>query len=173
MDGLTQRWSAGRPIFGLPPAFGVRRWVSIDGPDDLALAHGEPRPDSSALITVGVTRTRQDEHSWIDVHNTLGIHLMLAERSRNDPAFRHETRDQATIDRELAAVPGPAVWSPATIELDGISRPFQQLGRGGDWTAFRDLGNECVWVHAEQPDDAPISVVTLADITAYLDGRPD
>jgi hypothetical protein len=57
--------------------------------------------------------------------------LILAERSGNDPAFQHETRDQATIDRELAAVPDPEAWNPTTIELDGISRPFHQLDRGG------------------------------------------
>ena len=73
----------------------------------------------------------------------------------------------------MMVLPGPAAWNPTTIELDGISRPFQQLDRGGDWIAFPDLGNECVWVHAAQPDGASISVVTLADITAYLDGRPD
>ena len=174
VDGLSQRWSDGRPVFGLSPEFEGRRWVSRDGgPDDLALAHGEPRPDRAPLITVGVLRTRLDEHSWIDVHNTLGIILMLAEPSRNDRAFQHETRDQAAIDRELAAVPGPADWNPTTIELDGVSRPFQQLDRGGDWIAFWDLGNECVWVHAEQPNDASICIVTLADITVYLDASPD
>jgi single-stranded DNA-binding protein len=47
-----------------------------------------PRP----LVTVGTVRTRFDDGSWVDVHDTLGTILMVAERSRDDPAFQYETR---------------------------------------------------------------------------------
>jgi hypothetical protein len=171
VDALSRRWRDGRPVYGLSPSFQGRRWVSSDSEaDDFALAHGEPRPDPSPLVTVGVMATRLREHSWVDVHNTLGTILMLAERSRNDPAFRPATRDQTAIDRELSAVPGPEGWHPATIELDGVATLFERQDRAGDWIAFRELENECLWVHVEQPNGSPVSIVSLADISVYLEG---
>jgi len=90
---------------------------------------------------------------------------------RNDPALQHETRDQAAIERELAAVPGPEAWRPTAIDLDGIPTVFQRQDRAGDWIAFREFGDECVWVHVEQPSDAPVALVTVTDIAPYLDAN--
>jgi hypothetical protein len=80
-----------------------RRWlvVSVDN----------PRPDPAPLIVVAVMLSRYDEDSWVDIHDTLGIILTLSERSRNDPAFQHESRDQAVIERALNAVPGREAWA--------------------------------------------------------------
>jgi hypothetical protein len=169
VKGLEQRFRDQRPIFGLPQHFPGRRWVSGDGgPDDVALAHGEPRPDSSPLIVVGMMRTRF-ENSSVDVHDTLGTTLMLAERSRNDPAFQYATRNQALIEHEIARVPGPEAWQPTEIEVDGVSRPASRLDRGDDWIAFCELEDEIVYLHAQQPDGSPLSVVTITDITPYQD----
>lgn len=173
MRALEQRFRDQRQVFGLPRHWPGRRWVSRDGgPDDLALAHGEPRPHSSPLIVVGMMLTRYGENSRVDVHNTLGTMLMLEECSRNDAAFQHATRDQAVIDRELASIPGPDVWRPSEIDVDGVARPFARLDRGEDWIAFCDLEAECIYVHAQQPDGLSISVVTITDFTPYeeLDG---
>jgi hypothetical protein len=176
MTALEQRFRDRRPIFGLPAEVPGRRWVSRDGgPNDLALSHGEPRPDPSPLVTIGTMRTRFDDSSWVDVQDTLGTILMLAERSRNDPDFRYATRDQAAIERELAAVRGPEAWRPFEIEIDGVPKTFQRQDRAGDWIAFHDLGDECLYVHVEQPDGAAISVVAVTDVTQYEDikvGQP-
>jgi hypothetical protein len=94
--------------------------------------------------------------------------LMLAERSRNDPAFQHRTRDPEVIDRELRSIPGPEAWKPTTIELDGRSEEFLRLDRNGDWIAFHDFGNDCVWIHVQEPDDYPVTIVTLNEIADYL-----
>jgi hypothetical protein len=110
---------------------------------------------------------RYDENSWVDVHDTLGTMLMLQERARIDPAFQHATRDQAVIERELLTVPSPDAWRPSEIDVDGVSRRFARLNRGDDWIAFRDLGDECLYVHAQQPNDSPLTVVTITDITPY------
>jgi hypothetical protein len=166
VNGLEQRFRDRRPIFGLPQQFFGRRWVAGGGPDDLALAHGEPRPHSSPLTVVGMLRTRF-ENSWVDVHDTLGTRLMLAERSRNDPAFQYETRDRAMIELELSRVPGPDAWRPCELDVDGVSRPSARLDRGNDWIAFCDLGDECLYVHAQQPSGSPLEVVTITDITPY------
>jgi hypothetical protein len=167
VKGLEQRFRDQRPIFGLSRQFSGRRWVAGDGgPDNLALAHGEPRPHSSPLIVVGMMRTRF-ENSWVDVHDTLGTMLMLAERSRNDPAFQYATRDQPVIEHELSRMPGPDAWQPSEIEVDWDSRPFTRLDRGDDWIAFCDLEDECLYVHAQQPDGSSLSVVTITDITPY------
>jgi hypothetical protein len=169
VKGPEQRFRDQRPIFGLPRHFSGRRWVSGDGgPDNLALAHGEPRPHSSPLIVVGMMRTRF-ENSRVDVHDTLGTMLMLAERSRNDPAFQYATRDQAVIEHELSNVPCPDTWQPSEIEVDGISRPFSRLDRGDDWIAFCDLEDEILYLHAQQPNGSSLSVVTITDITPYKD----
>ena len=61
--------------------------------------------------------SRYDEDSWVDIHDTLGTILTLSERSRNDPAFQHESRDQAVIERALNAVPGREAWRPFEIEV--------------------------------------------------------
>jgi len=88
------------PIFGLPSSFSRLRWTSRDGgAEDFAVAHGNPRPDPAPLIVVAVMLSRYDEDSWVDIHDTLGTILTLSERSRNDPAFQHELRDQAVIER--------------------------------------------------------------------------
>lgn len=114
-------------------------------------------------------RYRFDSSSVVDVHDTLGTFLMLAERSRNDPAFQHATRDQAVIERELAVVPGQEVWRPFEIEVDGVPMPFQRQDRAGDWIAFHDSGDECLYVHVEQPDGSPVSIVTVIDVTPYVE----
>jgi hypothetical protein len=114
-------------------------------------------------------RTRWDDSSRVDIHDTLGTILMLAERTRNDPEFHHATRDQAAIVRELAAVPGREPWRPFEIEIDGVPKPFQRQDRAGDWIAFHDLGDECLYVHVEQPDGAAVSIVTVSDVTRYED----
>lgn len=169
-SSVTRRHLDGRPVFGLPDSFTGRRWLSQEGSNRFGLAHGEPRPDPAPLITVGVLgRTDGDENGGrVDVYDTLGTLLLVAERSRNDPAFQYETRDQDAIVRALASVGGPDEWGPITIELDGAPAEFRRCERCGDWIAFRDLGGECLWVHAEQPDGRPISIVTLSDITSYL-----
>lgn len=170
MNGLEQRFRDQRPILGLPASFCGRRWVASDGgPDNLTLAHGEPRPDSSPLIVVGVMRTRSG-NGWVDVHDTLGTMLMLAERARNDPAFQHATRDRAAIELELSRVPGPEAWRSSELEVDGVARPAWRLERGGDWIAFCDLGDECLYLHAEQPDGSPLSLVTITDTAQYERG---
>lgn len=171
VSALKQRLHDRRPIFGLPAEVSGRRWVARDGgPGDLALAHGEARPHASPLITVGTLRHRFDRQDVrVDVHDTLGTFLMLAERSRNDPAFQHATRDSAVIERKTEAVQGPDAWRPFEIDLDGVPTPFQRLDRGDDWIAFHDFGDECLYVHAEQPDGSPVSIVTLTDITSYED----
>jgi hypothetical protein len=111
--------------------------------------------------------TRCDENRCVDVHDTLATILMLAERSRTDPAFQHATRDQAAIEGELSNVPGPDAWRPSEIGVDGAPRPFARLDRGEDWIAFCDLGGECLYVHAQQPDGSFFSLVTVTDITPY------
>lgn len=170
-DQLMRRQQEGRPIYGLPSSFTGRRWLLREGVEDFGLAHGDPRPSPLPLITVGVLGgTDLDERGWgIDVYGTLGNFLLLAERSRNDPAFQYETRDREAIEKALASVPGPDEWVPTTIALDGAALTFMRCERGGDWIAFRDLGGECVWVHAEQPDGANISLVSLDEVTPYLD----
>jgi hypothetical protein len=169
VKGLEQRFRDRRPIFGLPRHFSGRRWVSGDGgSNNLALAHGEPRPHSSPLIVVGMMRTRF-ENGRVDVHDTLGTMLMVAERSRNDPAFQYATRDRAVIEHELSNVPGPDAWQPSEIEVDGVSRPFSRLDRGDDWIAFCDLEDGILYVHAQQPNGSSLSVVTITDITPYHD----
>ena len=174
-SSLIQRHRDGRQIFGLPNSFAGHRWLSEEGSDGFALAHGRSRPDPSPLITIGVQGgTRADERgSYVDIYDTLATRLLVAERSRNDPAFQHGTRDQETIERELASVPGPDTWKPNPIVVDGMPVEFLRCERAGDWIAFRDLGDgECLWVHVEQPDSAPVSIVTISDITPYLDTSP-
>jgi hypothetical protein len=169
-NGLIRRHQDGRPIFGLPDSFIGRRWLSQEGTDGFGLAHGESRPDPGPLTTIGVLGgTEPDERGgYTDVYDTLATSLLLAERARTAAAFQHPTRDQEVIDRELASLPGPEAWEPITLEIDGASAEFLSCGRAGDWIAFRDLGGECVWVHVEQPDGAPVSIVTISDITPYL-----
>jgi hypothetical protein len=133
------------------------------------LAHGNPRPDPGPLMEVGVTRKRSSENSWVDVYDWMGRTLIVAERSRNDPAFQFETRDQAIIDRELASVPGPDAWQPATLEIDGVRSRVQRLERNGDWVAIYDLGEEWLHIHVQQPDSRPVAVTTITDITPYLE----
>lgn len=99
--------------------------------------------------------------------------LMIAERSRSDPAFQHQTRDAAVIERETRAVPGAEAWSPCEIEIDGVAKTFQRQDRGGDWIAFHDLGTESVYVHVEQPDGYPVAIVTLTDVTPYMQAPID
>jgi hypothetical protein len=169
-SGLIRRHQEGRPIFGLPVSFTGQRWLSRDGSDDFGLAHGKSRPDPEPLITIGLLggAKLEDRGGHIDVHDTLGTFLLLAERSRNDPAFQHGTRDQDAIERAMALVPGPEAWQPTLIEVDGVPAEFLRCGRDSDWIAFRDLGGECLWIHAQQPDGTPISIVTINDITPYL-----
>jgi hypothetical protein len=167
-DVLIERHQAGRPIFGLGPEFEGARWISQGGADDLVLAHGNPRPDTDPLVQVGVTRKRHSEHSWVDIHHTMAVELMLAERSRNDPAFQAETRDQTVIERELGSVPGPDACQPALFEIDGAARQVQRLERDGDWVAIYDLGDEWLHIHVQQPNSRPLAVATIADITPYL-----
>jgi hypothetical protein len=111
--------------------------------------------------------TRHDENSRIDIHNTLATILMLEERSRNDPAFQPATRDQAAIERELLNPPGPDAWRPSEIEVNGVSRPFARLDQGDDWIACCDVEDECLYVHAQQPNGSSLSLVTITDITPY------
>jgi hypothetical protein len=103
------------------------------------------------------------------VYSTLGTQLLLSERSRDDPAFQHATRDQNEIKRVLANVPGPDAWTRTLLYVDGSPIEFLRQERDGDWLAFRDLGGRCLWVHAEQPDGTPISIVTITDINRYYD----
>ena len=113
--------------------------------------------------------TEPDERGgYVDVYDTLATLLVLAERSRNDPAFQTATRDQAAIEREMKSLPGPDAWKPTILELNGTPSGFLRCERGGDWIAFRDLGGECLWVHAEQPDGTPFAIVAISDITPYL-----
>ena len=168
-SALTERQQAGLPIFGLGPEFVGARWVSQGGADSVVLAHGNPRPDPGPLVEVGVIRKRYSENSYVDIHDWMGRTLIVAERSRNDPAFQFETRDQAAIDRALASVPGPDGWQPATLEIDGAPSRVQRLERDGDWVAIYDLGEEWLHVHIQQPDLRPVAVTTITDITPYLD----
>ncbi len=168
-SALSQRQRDGRPIFGLPNSFTGYRWLSEEGSDGCALAHGRSRPDPSPLITIGVQGGTHaaERGGYVDIYGTLATRLLLAERSQNDPAFQHGTRNQEVIERELASVPGPEVWEPITIELDGAPAEFRRCERSGDWIAFRDLGDgECLWVHIEQPDGVPVSIVTISDVLA-------
>lgn len=171
-SGLIQRHRDGRAIFGLPNSVTGHRWLSEEGTDGFALAHGKSRPDPSPLITIGVQdgTNAAERGGYVDIYGTLATRLLLAERSRNDPAFQHGTRDQEVIERELAFLPGPDAWEPTTIELDEAPAEFLRCERAGDWIAFRDLGDgECLWVHVEQPDGVPVSIVTISDIAPYLD----
>jgi hypothetical protein len=174
VNALIQRDRDHRPLFGLPPLFDGPRWVSRDGgPDDLALAHGKPRPDPSPLVRIGTMPTRFDDSWRVDVHGTLGTILILAARSGESPAFRSATRDQAEIERELATVPGREAWRPFEIDVDGVRTPFQRQDRAGDWIAFHDLRDECLYVHVEQADGSPVSIVTITDITPYVEDGSD
>lgn len=167
-----ERHRAGRSIFGLPRSFSGLRWTSrAGGVDDLALAHGNPRPDPEPLIVVGVMLVRYDDGSRVDIHNTLGTILMLEERSRNDPAFQPGTRDQTVIERELQAVPGPEAWRDTEIEVDGRLLRFKRLDRGEDWIAVHDRGDERLYVHSQQGTSQPIAVETITEVDAYLDGK--
>jgi hypothetical protein len=170
-NAVAQRHEEGRAIFGLPSSFRGHRWLSREGTDSFALAHGEPRPDPGQLITIGVQGgTNPDERGrYVDIYGTLATQLLLAERSRNDSAFQYETRNQELIDAAFASLPGPEVWEPTTIDLDGGPAEFLRCERGGDWIAFRDIGDgECLWVHVEQPDNSPVSIITIDDIAPYL-----
>jgi hypothetical protein len=170
MGGLIDRQQAGRPMFGLPPSFPGLRWTSRDGgADDLGLAHGWPRPDPSPLIVVGVMAARFGRLT-VDIYDSLGTFLILAERARNDPGFQYETRDHAAIDRALSAIPGREAWHPTRIRLDGVRRSFELLVRNGDWIAVHDLGDEWLWVHIEQSDSEvnATEIVTITDIASYL-----
>jgi hypothetical protein len=166
---LTERQQAGLAIFGLGAEFEGPRWISQGGAGHVVLAHGNPRPDPGPLVEVGVIPKRRSENSWVDVHDWMGRTLIVAERSRNDPAFQFETRDQAIIDRELASVPGPAAWQPATLEINGAPCRVQRVERNGDWVAIYDLGEEWLHVHVQQPDSRPVTVTTITDITPYLE----
>lgn len=104
-------------------------------------------------------------------HDTLGAILTLSERSRNDPAFQHESRDQAVIERALNAVPGREAWRPFEIEVDRTRRGFERQDVGGDWIAVHNLGDEYLYVHAQHAGSEVISVATIADITPYVDGN--
>ena len=168
-SALTERQQAGLPIFGLGPKFEGARWISQGGADSVALAHGNRRPDPGSLVEVGVTRKRYSDNSWVDIHDWLGRGLVVAERSRNDPAFQFETRDQAIIDSQLASVPGPDAWQPATLEIDRVPFRVQRLERDGDWVAIHDLGEEWLHVHVQQPDSRPLAVTTITNITPYLE----
>jgi len=119
------------------------------------------------LITVGILFGSSGP-GWIDVQATLGTRLLLAERSRNDPAFQFETRDQAVIERELRAFSGSEGWEFTTLDLNGSPREFLRSERGGDWMAFTEIDDEWVWVHVEQPDGTPVSIVTIHDVAPYL-----
>lgn len=168
MDVLEQRQKKGLPVFGLPNTFVGRRWLSeYSGSGDFALAHGEPRPHSSPLITVGILT--KPSVGAIDVYGTLGTRLVLKERSRNDPAFQFETRDQAVIEHEMRAVPGPDAWTSPVLELDGSAHEFRRAERAEDWIAFTEVGDEWLWVHAEQPEGGSVSIVTIHDVASYLD----
>jgi hypothetical protein len=121
-------------------SFSGLRWTSRDGgAEDFAVAHGNPRPDPAPLIVVAVMLSRYDEDSWVDIHDTLGTILTLSERSRNDPAFQHESRDQAVIERALNAVPGREAWRPFEIEVDGTRRALNDrtlAGTGSQCTTW-------------------------------------
>jgi len=98
------------------------------------------------LATIRTMRTRIDDSSWVDVHGTLGTILMLAERSRNDPALQYATRDQAAIERELAAVPGREAWRPFEIEVDRVPRHFSDkigLATGSRFTISETSVSTC------------------------------
>jgi hypothetical protein len=175
MGGLIDRQRAGRPIFGLPPSFPGLRWTSRDGgADDLALAHGRPRPDPSPLIVVGVMAARYGTRVTVevDIYDSLGTFLILAERGRNHPGFQHATRHRAAIDRALAAIPGREAWQPSRIRVDGVPRAFELLVRDADWIAVHDLGDEWLYVHTEQSDGemAATEIETITDIAPYLAG---
>jgi hypothetical protein len=167
---IAQRQRDGLPIYGLPVSFTGQRWLSSYGTDSFELSHAESGPDTFPLIKVGlIGTTRVDNYGgYYDMYSTLSSDLLLSERSRNDPAFQYETRDQEVIDRMLSSVPGREVWESTTIEIDGRPEEFLRQDRGSDWIAFRELGGECVWVHVEESDGTPVSIVTLSDITAYL-----
>ena len=87
--------------------------------------------------------------------------------ARTIDAIMHATRDQAAIERELLIVPGPKVWRPSEIDVDGVSRPSTRFDRGDDWIAFCDLNDECLYGHAQQPNRSSLSVVTITDIAPY------
>jgi hypothetical protein len=169
---FTRRLRDGKPIFGLPPGFTGERWLSSDGSNQFGLSHAHHGPDTFPLIDVGMLDDTAVDTSagpgYVEIYGTLGTMLVLAERSRNDPAFQYATRDQIAIDRELRSVPGPEAWMPTTIELDGSPVQFLRLDRAGDWIAFHDFGNDCVWIHAQQPEGKPIAIVTLAHAGDYL-----
>ncbi len=116
-----------------------------------------------------MTRKRYSENSSVDVHDWMGRALIVSERSRNDPAFQFESRDQAVIDRELASVPGPDAWQPATLGIDGVPCRVQRLEREGDWVAIYDLGEEWLHVHVQEPDSRPVALTTITDIAPYID----
>jgi hypothetical protein len=170
---FNRRHRDGEPIFGLPPSFTGERWLSSDGTNQFGLSHAQFGPATLPLTDVGMLDdTAVDTrigHGHVEVYGTLGTMLMLAERSRNDPAFQYQTRDQEVIERALRSIPGPEAWKPTTIELDGRPEEFLRLDLNGDWIAFHDFGKDCVWIHAQQRDDAPVAIVTLTDISEYLD----
>jgi hypothetical protein len=174
---FSRRQRDGKPIFGLPSCFTGQRWLSSDGTNQFGLSHAQLGLGTFPLTDVGMLDDTAVEtgvgHGYIDVYGTLGTMLILAERSRSDPAFQYETRDQAVIDRELSSVPGPEDWKPTTIELDGRPERFLRLDGDGDWIAFHDFGNDCVWIHAQQPDGEHVAIAALVDVTGYLNPGRD
>jgi hypothetical protein len=157
------------PVYGLPASFTGQRWVSSYGGGSFELAHAQNGPETYPLIKVGLMLTTINKYGgYYDVYATLSSDLLLSERSRNDPAFQYETRDQSVINRVLASVPGPEAWKPTTIEIDGRSERFLRQNRADDWIAFRELGGETIWIHVEESDGAAVPLVTLDDVNAYL-----
>jgi hypothetical protein len=127
------------------------------------------------LIVVGVMAARFGPRLTVDIYDSLGTILILAERARDDPGFQHATRDQGAIDRALAAVPGREAWQPGRILVDGVPRAFELLVRDSDWIAVHDLGDEWLYVHTQQSDGGMTAteIETIADIAPYLEGdRP-
>lgn len=168
MDALERRLHDCRPVFGLSPSFSGRRWISRDGgPDDLALAHGEPRPDPSPLIVVGVMSIRQAERSVVDIHDSLGTMLVMEELTRSDPAFQQTTRDQGAIEHALRHIPGPDAWRPSAIEIDEVYRSCARLDGRDDWIAFTDLQDEVLYVHVQNPDGSTFALTTITEIGSY------
>jgi hypothetical protein len=121
------------------------------------------------LITIGTLATRLGSGT-IEPYDTFGQLLLMAERSRNDPAFQHDTMDPVAIAEAVESVPGPEAWRPITINVDGSPLPFLRQDRQGDWIAFSEIGDgELLWVHVEEPDDTSFEIVTISDAAIYQD----
>lgn len=132
------------------------------------LAHGEAPPHPGPLVTIGPMSVQGEGGGSYEPFSTFANLLVLSERSRNEPAFQSEMQAREVIKRTFERLDPHADRYGVEIQVDGSRLEFQKCEPGEDWVAFRQIGDEYLWLHVEQPDGSPISIVTTYDITAYL-----